>query len=146
MQLWNRNRNNFLLESLVACHDVDSKVVMYFMVNTAFVNYLDNFDNLTDSLKFLILLNRTTYEQTLSISFKLFEFNSEFLKAPKTLKDFAHLFQHKKEIFDLQERHINKKLEMSNKNFFFNNSTVDIFLFVTAIILLVVATIYYANT
>ena len=57
--------NNFLLESLAACHDAESKLVMYFMVNTAFVNYLDN---LTESLTFPILLNITTHEQTLPIS------------------------------------------------------------------------------
>ena len=34
-------KNNFLLESLAACHDSNSKLVMYFMVNTYFVNYLD---------------------------------------------------------------------------------------------------------
>ena len=33
--------NNFLLESLAACYDSNLKLVMYFMVNTAFVNYLD---------------------------------------------------------------------------------------------------------
>ena len=38
--------NNFLLESLAACHDAESKLVMYFTVNTAFVNYLDSLDNL----------------------------------------------------------------------------------------------------
>ena len=94
--------NNFLLESLAACHDTESGLIMYFTVNTAFVNYLDSLDNLTDSLKFPILLNRTTYEQTLHISLKSFDFNSELLKAPKMLKDFALQFQHKKEIFDLQ--------------------------------------------
>ena len=52
--------NNFLLESLAACHDLESILVMYFMVNTAFVNYLDN---QTESLKFQILLN-WTYSQT----------------------------------------------------------------------------------
>ena len=57
--------NNFLLESLAACHDAEYKLVMYFMVNTALVNYLDN---LTESLKFPILLNRATHEQTLPIS------------------------------------------------------------------------------
>ena len=60
--------NNFLLESLAACHNVDSKLVMYFTVNTAFVNYLDSLDSLTVSLKAKILLNQTTYEQTLPIS------------------------------------------------------------------------------
>ena len=49
--------NNFLLESLAACNDAESKLVKYFTVNTAFVKYLDN---QTESLKFPILLNRTT--------------------------------------------------------------------------------------
>ena len=56
-----------------------------------------------------------------------------------TLKDFIHHFKHQQEIFDLKERHGNDNLV--NKNFFFNNYTVDIFLFVTAIISLVVMTI-----
>ena len=43
--------NNFLLESLAACHDANSKLVMYFMVNTAFVNYLESLNNFTGSLK-----------------------------------------------------------------------------------------------
>ena len=50
--------NNFLLESLAAYHDTNSRLVIYSMVNTAFVNYLDSIDNLTDSLKAPILLNR----------------------------------------------------------------------------------------
>ena len=49
--------NNFLLESLAASHDPNSKIIMYFMVNTAFVNYLDQTDNLTESLEFPILKN-----------------------------------------------------------------------------------------
>ena len=35
--------NHFLLESLVACQDINSKLVMYFTVNAAFINYLDQF-------------------------------------------------------------------------------------------------------
>ena len=42
--------NHFLLELLAACQDSSSKLVMYFTVNTAFVNYLDQFPNLTESL------------------------------------------------------------------------------------------------
>ena len=59
-----------------------------------------------------------------------------------TLKDLIiHQFWHKKEIFDLQERHNNNNdLELAYKNFFFHNYTVDIFLFVTTIISLVVTT------
>ena len=77
--------NNFLLESLAACHDVESKLIMYFTVNTAFVNYLDSLDNLFNSLKFPIFLNRKMYKQTLTISLKTFDFDSELLKAPMTL-------------------------------------------------------------
>ena len=54
--------NHFLLEFLAACHDADSKLVMYFMVNTAFGNYLDQFPNLTESLEVLIIKKQTTFE------------------------------------------------------------------------------------
>ena len=65
---------------------------MYFMVNTAFINY---FDNSTDSLKFSILLNQTTYT-ALPISLQSFDFNPNLLESPKAFKDFVHQFQHKK--------------------------------------------------
>ena len=45
--------NHFLLESLAACQDTKSKLLMYFTVNTTFINYLDN---LTNSLKFSIFV------------------------------------------------------------------------------------------
>ena len=106
--------NNFLLESLAACHGANLKLVMYYMANTAFINDLDN---LTESLKFPNLLNRTTYEHTLPISLQSFKFKSDLLKAPKALKDFVHLFQHKNEIFDLSERH-NNDIDLANKHFF----------------------------
>ena len=41
--------NHFLLESLAACDNTNSKLTMYFTVNRAFVNYLDKFPNLTVS-------------------------------------------------------------------------------------------------
>ena len=117
---------------------------MYFTVNLAFINY---FDNLIDSLTFLILLNRTTYEQILPISLEMFEFKPEFTKAPKILKDFAYQFKHKKEIFDLQEWHITKELEKAKKKFFFDNHTIDVFLFVSVIIsLLVTLVVCYMQT
>ena len=100
---------------------------MYFMVNTVFVNYFDSLNNLTDSLKTLFLLNMTTYKQTLPISLPPSEFDSKLSTAPKTLKDFVHQIQQKKEIFYLQERHNNMELELPNKNFFFNNSILYVF-------------------
>ena len=63
-----------------------------------------------------------------------------------TLKDFIHQFHYKGKLFYLKERHKNNNLDLANKNFFFNNYTVDIFLFVTAIILLMVTTIVMSTT
>ena len=60
------------------------------------------------TLKFPTLLNETTHKQTLPISLQSFGFNPDLLKLQKkTLKDFVHQFQHKKEIFDFQKRHNN---------------------------------------
>ena len=39
-------KNNYLLESLAACHNSRTKLVMYFTVNLVFTNYLNEF-NLT---------------------------------------------------------------------------------------------------
>ena len=63
--------NCFLLKSLDACENANSKLTIYFTVNTAFVNYLDKFPNLTKSLEFPVIENRTTYEQTLPISLNI---------------------------------------------------------------------------
>ena len=73
---------NFLLESLAAYHSSNSKLTMYFMVNKAFVNYLDQFENLTDSLDSPILLNKTTFEQTLAMTLNESRFDSDLLREP----------------------------------------------------------------
>ena len=83
--------NNFLLESLAACHDSNSKLTMYITVNKAFVNYLGQFDNLSDSLDAPTkLMDKTTFQQTLPISLNTSKFDSTLLTAPQTLKDFVH--------------------------------------------------------
>ena len=122
-------KNNFLLESLAVCHDSNPKLVMYFMVNTAFVNYLDQIDNLTGMLEFLIVKNKTTFEQTLLISLNVSKFDSDLLTTPK------------KEMFDLTERKDNMDENLPNRNFFSNNFIVDVFLFIAVIISLLVTTL-----
>ena len=67
--------NHFLLESLAACQDANSKLVMYLTVNTAFVNYLDKFSNSTESLEFPIIKNKMTFEQILPISLNISNFD-----------------------------------------------------------------------
>ena len=58
---------------------------MYFTVNTAFINYVDQFPNLTVSLEFLIIKNKTTFEQILPISLNISKFDSTLLAASKDL-------------------------------------------------------------
>ena len=103
--------NHILLESLVACQDTNSKLGMYFTVNTAFVNYLDRFPNLTESLQFLIIRNKTTFEQILPISLNVSKFDPTLLTASSNSKEFIHSYTNNKEIFDLQERHDSTELE-----------------------------------
>ena len=58
--------NNFLLECLATCHDSNTNLIMYFMVNTAFTNYIDQF-NLTEELEVPILTNKAISEFTLLV-------------------------------------------------------------------------------
>ena len=69
--------NNFLLESLAACHNTNLKLVMYFTVNTAFVDYMDQIEILTETLNIPILMGKTTFKQTLLASLNVFKYDSE---------------------------------------------------------------------
>ena len=80
---------------------------MYFTVNTAFVNYLYKFPNLTESLEFPIVRNRTIFKQTLPIFLNVSKFNSTLLTASRDLKEFINSYTSQEEIFDLQEMHDN---------------------------------------
>ena len=68
--------NYFHLEPLTACQGMNSKLVMYFTVNIAFINYLDQFPNVIESLKFPIIRNKTTFDQILPISLNISKFDS----------------------------------------------------------------------
>ena len=94
-------------KSLAACENTNSKLTMYFTVNTAFVIYLDKFPILAKSLEFLIIKNKTTFEQTLPISPNISKFDSTSLTASSNLKKFINSYTNHKEIFDFQERHDN---------------------------------------
>ena len=106
---------------------------MYFTVNTAFVNYIDQF-NLTEKLTFLILTNKTTSEHTLLIHLNDRRFDKTLLLVPQTLKEYISRYKQKKEIFYLKGRH-DINIEFPNKNVFTNNLIVDIFIFTEDIIL-----------
>ena len=128
--------NHFLLKSLATCQDTNSKLTMYFTVDTAVANYLDKFPNLTESLEFLIIRKKTIFEQTLPISLNIFKFDPTLLAASSNLKEFINSYTNCKDIFHLQERHDNMETKLSPNNFFSKNYIIDIFLFKTVIIFL----------
>ena len=134
--------NHYVLELLAACNHKNSELTMYFMINTAFANYLDIFSNFIESLQFLLIKNRTIYEQTLPINLNISGFDKMLLHAPTNLKDFMNSYAERKEIFDLQERHETTILNTS-KNFFSNNYIVDIQLFISIISLIPTTLITY---
>ena len=81
--------DNFLLESIAACRGKQSALIIYYTVNTVFMYY---FNSLTDDLETYISQNWTTQEQVCPISLQKFEFDSQLLKAPKTLKDLVYQY------------------------------------------------------
>ena len=113
--------NNFLMESLATCHDTNTKLIMYFTVNTAFTNNIDQF-NLMEVLEMPILTNKSTSESTLSFFLNKSTFHDTLLSTPLTLKEYIAKYKHEKDIFDLKERHDIEKLdiEVLDKNFFTN--------------------------
>ena len=117
------------------CHDANTNLVMYFMVNTAFAKYIDQF-NLTEDLKFPILTNKITSKYTLPIFLNNSKFDNSLLTTPQTLKDYIAQYKQEKEIFYLKERHDIDELDLETpyKNFFTNNIIVDVFVFIIAII------------
>ena len=129
--------NNYLLESLAACHDSRTKLVMYFTVYLAFTNYLNDF-NLTGEINIPTITNKSTSEVTLPVFLNKSKFDESLLSAlltVKTVKEYIFQYKHDKEIFDLKEKHDMEELEkeFANKKFF-NSKIVKIFKFVVAII------------
>ena len=89
--------NNFLLESLAAFHDTNTKLIMYFTVNNAFTNYLKEF-NLTEEVEVPIFTNKYTSEITLPVFLNKNTFNETLLLAPLTLKEYVTQYKCDKEI------------------------------------------------
>ena len=130
--------NYYLLEPLAACDNRNFKLTMYFTINMAFANYLEMFTNFTESLQFLLIKNRTMYEQILPVNLSVSGFDETLLHASNNVKDFINNYK-KKEIFDLEERHETTALK-SGKKFFSNNHIIDVFLFISSTISLISTT------
>ena len=96
--------NHHLLESIAACENKITKLVMYFTINLAFTNYLDMLPNMTDSLP--LIKDRTRYEQPLPLNLSMPHFNNSLRHRPTKLKDFmTNYINNDKEVFALEQRH-----------------------------------------
>ena len=114
---------------------------MYFTVNLAFTNYLDDF-NLMEEIDVPIITNKSTSEVTLPVFLNKSKFDESLLSAPLTLKEYISQYKCNKEIFELKERHDIEELEkkFAIKNFF-NSKIVKIFKFMVAVISIIATVI-----
>ena len=111
---------------------------MYFTINSAFTNYLNEF-NLMEELDIPILNNNSTSEVTLPVFLNKSTFDDMLLSASLTPKEYTAQYKFDQEFFDLKERHDRDELEteFASKNFFINNFIIDVFLFIISIILVI---------
>ena len=86
-----------MLESLASCHDSRTKLVMYFTVNLAFTNYINDF-NLTEEINIPTITNKLTSEVSLPVSLNKGKFDDSLLSVPLTLKECISQYKLDKEL------------------------------------------------
>ena len=129
--------NNFLLESIAACDPKGdgADLEMYFMANTAFLNY---FDELINTLDVPFLHNITKQEHVLPISLESDDFDKELLTALETLRELVEKYKERKLNFDRQHETLDKEGDIFIETSIFNHLASKIFIFVMAIISLII--------
>ena len=131
--------SNFLLESIAACDperdDIDLE--MYFVADTAFLNYLDGLINTLDIPDFHNIIRQ---ENILPISLESNDFDDELLSAPKTLRELVERYKQKKISFDKQHKTLDNEKEDDSfiETSIFDHLAFNIFIFVMAIISVIV--------
>ena len=131
--------SNFLFESIAACDpekdDVDLE--MYFVANTAFLNYFDELINTFDIPTFH---NITREEHILPISLESDDFDEELFLAPKTLRDLVERYKQKKISFDKQHDTLDNEEEKESfiGTSIFDHLAFNVFIFIMAVILVII--------
>ena len=127
--------SNFLLESIAACNPERTNIdlEMYFVANTAFLNY---FDELINTLDIPDFHNITKQKHILPISLESKDFDEELLSAPKTLRDLVEQYKQKKISLDRQHETLDNERENDNfiETLLFDDLAFNNFVFVMAII------------
>ena len=127
--------SNFLLESIAACKPERDNVdlEMYFVTNTAFLNY---FDDLINTLDISDYHNITRQEHISPISLESNDFDEELLTAPTTLKELVEQYKWKKMSFDKEHETLDNEKENDSfvETSIFDHLAFNVFVFVMAII------------
>ena len=118
--------------------NTDGDLEMYFVANTAFLNY---FKGLINALEVPFLHNVTTQEHILPISLESDDFNKELLAAQEMLRELVDNYKRKKLNFDKQHEELHPEKDFEKETSIFNHLASNIFIFVMALILLIVAMI-----
>ena len=100
---------------------------MYFTVNVAFANYLDQLEETID-----VPIERNWMHQMhiLPISIEPFQMNQNLLQAPKTLKEYINQYQENRKCINVKE----KSMKEPTFNTLLSSYMVDVILFVTGIL------------
>ena len=110
---------------------------MYFTVNLAFVDHLDELNEVVETP---IDRNWTNQKQILPISLESFEINSSLLQVPKTLKEYINQYQEKRKM-DIQEVQIKNENHNSKFKAFITSFIVDAIGFMAAFLSMIVTLI-----
>ena len=107
------------------------------MANTAFLNY---FDELINTLDIPAFHNITRQEHILPISLESNDFDEELLLAPKTLRELVDKYKQRKLSFNKQHETLDNEKEEDSfiETSFFDHLAFNIFIFVMAIISVIV--------
>ena len=110
---------------------------MYFLANTAFLNY---FDELISTLDIPFFHNVTRQEHILPISLESNDFDEQLLSTPKTLRELVERYKQKKISFNKQHETLDKENENGSfiETSIFDHIAFNIFIFVMAIISIII--------
>ena len=118
--------STFLLESLAACGEHEKPdLEMYFTVNLAFVDYLEE---LNETITTPINRNWTNVKQSLPISLESFQLNSKLMHTPVMLRDFIEQYQENR-ITATKQESLTSKFRT-----FMNSFLIDMLVFIVAIL------------
>ena len=116
------------MESLAACSEHEKPdLEMYFTINLAFANYLDQLD---ETIDIPIERNWTHQTQVLPISIEAFNMSPNLLQAPKTLKEYINQYQENRKLIDIKEKTIKEPMFSA----FLSSYIADVMVFATGIL------------